>query len=94
MNDMNAAIRRAAGRDAAQTVDAAAPTAEEMAQAQEIAEAGGMTLTEALATLRGSGPVPVPPGHAGAGTGPQPAAPPDMNTFIRQASANKRRKGR
>ena len=93
MNDMNAAIRRAAGRDAPQ-VDATAATAEELAQAQEIAEAGGMTLTEALATLRGPEPVKVPPGHAGCGTGTQPAAPVDMNTFIRLASANKRRKGR
>lgn len=77
--DMNEAIRRAAGRVPAQP---AQPAPDQVAIAQQYAEAVGCTLTEALEKL-GSITPRIPDGAAGAGTQTPPRSGPTMNDILR-----------
>ena len=61
-------IRQQAGRGSPTAEASTAPTMAELAIAADVAATMGITEAEALAKLR-AGPVPVPRGDAGAGTG-------------------------
>lgn len=85
MGEMDRRIRAAAAGRQVQP-EASTPAVSD-AEAQELARVLGLTLSEARERLVAAraGPPPVPPGHAGAGTGTQPPAAPDMDKLIRRA---------